>query len=401
MNATVARRALAVVALVASAACSSVVESRAPEPSSPGSDSVAAAPVTVAVDTSVPDTTAPSTTSTTAPDPPPTEPTGSTVAPTTTDVVVASSPPERPDELAHLVQAVFFLALDNLAVSVSVRHPDGTTWQSSAGRRLDGEPVTSDTPFVQASVSKLVTAISIARLVERGMLTDSTPVPWAELGIGHHPAWDDVTVRELLDHTSGMRPERTTWLDDPGPCTIPLTAVLGEPPTDERGTWRYSNGNYCALGLLVEYVTGQPLDVAANELVFGPAGVEGPYLTTEGLRPDSAPSPRGVARLERLGGAGTWIMSTDDVVAMLADVSAADLGVLRWPGIIADQYGWGHTGTLDGAKACAWVLHDGTTIAAVVAGKRPASGGEVCDLVLPALALDLGVWAGEPEREPS
>ena len=393
MNATVARRALAVVALVASAACSSVVESRAPEPGSPEPDSVAAAPVTVAADTSVLETTAPAAVpSTSEPD---------IAVATTTDVVVASSPPDRPDELAHLVQAVFFLALDNLAVSVSVRHPDGTTWQSSAGRRLDGEPVNSDTPFVQASVSKLVTAISIARLVERGMLTDATPVPWTELGIAHHPAWDDVTVRELLDHTSGMRPERTTWLDDPGPCTIPLTAVLGDPPTDERGTWRYSNGNYCALGLLVEHLTGQPLDVAANELVFGPAGIEGPYLTTEGLRPDSAPSPRGVGRLERLGAAGTWIMSTDDVVGMLAGVTDADLGVLRWPGIIADQYGWGHTGTLDGAKACAWVLHDGTTIAAVVAGKRPASGGEVCDLVLPALALDLGVWAGEPEREPS
>ena len=36
-------------------------------------------------------------------------------------------------------------------------------------------------------------------------------------------------------------------------------------------------------------------------------------------------------------------------------VTAADLTTLRPPGIISDQYGWGHTGTVDGAKSCAWV----------------------------------------------
>jgi hypothetical protein len=86
---------------------------------------------------------------------------------------------------------------------------------------------------------------------------------------------------------------------------------------------------------------------------------------------------------------------------MLDAVTADDLEVLRWPGIIVDQYGWGHTGTLDGAKACAWVLEDGrTTVAAVVSGPRPATGGKVCDAVLPALALDLGIWSGDPLRNP-
>ena len=135
--------------------------------------------------------------------------------------------------------------------------------------------------------------------------------------------------------------------------------------------------------------------------MFTPAGVSGPYLSTEGLRSDSVPSPRGIARLARLGGAGTWLASTDDLVAMLDTVTADDLEVLRWPGIILDQYGWGHTGTVDGAKACAWVLEDGrTTVAAVVSGPKPATGGDVCDVVLPALALDLGIWAGDPLRNP-
>ena len=237
--------------------------------------------------------------------------------------------------------------------------------------------------------------------MEQGALATDTAVPWTSLGLRTDPLWVDVTVRDLLDHTSGMPINRKSWLDDPGPCSIPLQEAVLAPPTIARTTWQYSNGNYCALGLLVESITGRPLDEAAYDLVFTPAGVTGPYLSTEGLRSDSVPSPRGVARLARLGGAGTWLASTDDLVAMLDTVTADDLQVLRWPGIILDQYGWGHTGTVDGAKACAWVLEDGrTTVAAVVSGPKPATGGDVCDVVLPALALDLGIWAGDPLRNP-
>ncbi len=296
---------------------------------------------------------------------------------------------------------MFGLALDNVAVSVSIHRSGAEPWGMAAGRRVDGRNATPDTPFVIASVSKLVTALSIARLVGRGELTTDTVVAWTALGLRTDPLWVDVTVRELLDHTSGMPINRKSWLDDPGPCTIPLQEAVVASPTIARTTWQYSNGNYCALGLLVEEITDMSLDEAAYELVFDPADVTGPYVSTEGLRPDSAPSPRGVARLARLGGAGVWLASTDDLVAMLDTVTDSDLEVLRWPGIIIDQYGWGHTGTVDGAKACAWVLEDGrTTVAAVVSGSRPATGGAVCDAVLPALAHDLGIWDGDPTRNP-
>jgi D-alanyl-D-alanine carboxypeptidase len=338
--------------------------------------------------------------------PPAPVPTSSTVAPTTSTVAPPattepSAPPLLPASYPNLATAVFGLALDNVAVSVSV-HRDGVVpWGMAAGRRVDGQDATTDSPFVIASVSKLVTALSIARLVAQGALTTDTAVPWASLGLRTDPLWTDVTVRELLDHTSGMPINRKSWLDDPGPCAIPLQEAVVASPTIARTTWQYSNGNYCALGMLVESLTGRTLDEAAYDLVFTPAGVTGPYLSTDGMRSDSVPSPRGIARLARLGGAGAWLASTDDLVAMLDSVTEADLEVLRWPGIIVDQYGWGHTGTLDGAKACAWVIEDGrTTVAAVVSGPRPATGGKVCDAVLPALALDLGIWAGDPLRNP-
>lgn len=366
------------------------------------STSVNALPVTTNPPAPVP------TSSTVAPTTSTVAPTASTVAPTASTTSTAppattepSAPPLLPGSYPNLATAVFGLALDNVAVSVSV-HRDGVVpWGMAAGRRVDGQDATTDSPFVIASVSKLVTALSIARLVAQGALTTDTAVPWASLGLRTDPLWTDVTVRELLDHTSGMPINRKSWLDDPGPCAIPLQEAVVASPTIARTTWQYSNGNYCALGMLVESLTGRTLDEAAYDLVFTPAGVTGPYLSTDGMRSDSVPSPRGVDRLARLGGAGAWLASTDDLVAMLDSVTEADLEVLRWPGIIVDQYGWGHTGTLDGAKACAWVLEDGrTTVAAVVSGPRPATGGKVCDAVLPALALDLGIWAGDPLRNP-
>src|SRR5690606_18534498 len=135
---------------------------------------------------------------------------------------------------------------------------------------------------------------------------------------------------------------------------------------------------------------------------FGPLGITGPHLTSDGAGPADGPYALDLARLDRLGGAGTWMASTDDVAAMLAAVTPADRAALAWPGVIVDQYGWGHTGTVDGAKACAWVMEEGrTVVVAVVAGNRPSTGGKLCDLVVPALAADLGVWADEPVRSPA
>jgi D-alanyl-D-alanine carboxypeptidase len=255
--------------------------------------------------------------------------------------------------------------------------------------------------MVVASVSKVITALGIARLVESGRLDLAAPVPWTELGLTPDPGWNDVTVRQLLDHTSGMPIARKTWLDLPGPCAVPLQDAVAAPPRPERGTWVYSNGNYCALGMLIEHVTGESLDAATRHLVFEPAGVDGPHLTSAGPQPGDGPYAGAISRFDRLGGAGTWMASTDDLVAILGSVTAADRVTLAWPAMITDQYGWGHTGTVTGATACAWVLDDGRTlVAAVVAGNSPATGGGVCDEVVPAVSADFGDWRGEPVRTP-
>jgi len=144
-----------------------------------------------------------------------------------------------------------------------------------------------------------------------------------------------------------------------------------------------------------------PLDAALQRLVFDPVGAEGVHLTDNGLQPGDIDHPDGVDRLSRLGGAGTLIVSTDDTAAALGRMTFGDRIILQPPGVFTDQYGFGHTGTVDGAKACVWVLEDGATVvSATIAGNSVASGGGVCDIVVPAVASDLGFGSAKPDRTP-
>ncbi|MGB0114056.1 MAG: serine hydrolase domain-containing protein [Ilumatobacteraceae bacterium] len=273
--------------------------------------------------------------------------------------------------------------------------------QRAAGARIDGSPATSDAPMVVASVSKVLTATMIGRLARQGMIDIEAPVPWDTLGVTPDPGWYDVTVRELLAHTGGMPVVRTSWFTGDGDCASVLPGLVAQAPQSHRGRWTYSNGNYCALGRLVEVLTGEPLDVAAQRLLFDPVGVDGVHSTLGGQLPTDVAYSSGVTRLSRLGGAGTFIVSTDDLAAVLATVTPDDRLAMVWPGMMIDQYGWGHTGTIDSAKACIWVLESGrTVVATTVAGRSPASGGGVCDHTVPAVAADLDLAAGRPDRSP-
>ncbi len=377
-----------------------------------GASSAAVADPTAIAPTTLgePDATTTTTTTTSTVSPPTTSSTTTTTTSTTTTSTTTSTTSTTsttveplPDPALRATNAAFdTLAAANSAATLTVRRDGRTVLARASGVTLDGADATSDSPMVVASVSKLLTALLVARLDDAGFIDVDAPTPWAVTGLTPDPAWNTVTPRELLTHTSGMPVARPKWFERTGDCRSFLPTLVATPPQPHRGRWTYSNGNYCALGLVVEGLTGVPLDVAAQTILLEPLGISGVHLTTGGQLPSDVGYALGVDRLDRLGGAGSFIVSTDDLAAVIGATTAPDREVLTWPGIFVDQYGWGHTGSVDGAVSCVWTMElDRTVIAATVAGTRPNTGGAVCDLLLPAVAADLGIAvSGRPDRSP-
>lgn len=366
----------------------------------------ASVPAVETAATTVPSTTvAPTTTATTT--------TTTTTSTTTTPATTTTPTPETiplPPPPERAIANPFFgasneafdrLASTNEAASMTIVRGGEIVFTRGAGSVIDGGDATGDSPMVVASVSKVLVAVAIARLHQQGLIDIAAPMPWGDLDIAPDAAWGDVTIRELLDHRSGMSKARMSWFTGEGTCRDYVPSLLGQPPREHRGSWVYSNGNYCLLGLLVQQRTGLSLDAALQQLVFDPVGATGVHLTDDGLQPGDVAHPDGTGRLSRLGGAGTLVVSTDDTALALGRLTPADVAILQPPGVFTDQYGWGHTGTIDGAKACIWVLDDGeTVVSATIAGNSVAAGGGVCDIVVPAIGLDLGIDLGRPVRTP-
>ena len=134
----------------------------------------------------------------------------------------------------------------------------------------DGTPVTPDTAFALASVTKTFTSALILQMVEDGDVELDASVLEYLPGLRVDPK---VTIRMLLDHTSGLRdyffhPAIDRILTD-HPDRIWSEAesfkYVGKPYFKPGRGWHYSNTNYLVLGMVAERVGGksqrpQPLD---------------------------------------------------------------------------------------------------------------------------------------------
>lgn len=132
------------------------------------------------------------------------------------------------------------------------------------------EAMTADTIFDMASLTKcLVTATAVMQLWEQGKVGLEEPVAryLPEFGVNGK---DKVTVRELLTHTSGLPPDvvlTDRWSGKEEGVRRAMTSGLETAP----GTaFKYSDVNFITLGVLVERLSGEQLEVYAARHVFGP-----------------------------------------------------------------------------------------------------------------------------------
>lgn len=151
-----------------------------------------------------------------------------------------------------------------------------------------GTPVTEDTVFRVASISKTFTGVAVMQLYEQGLIDLDAPANdylRAYRLVAARSGFRPATVRHLLTHTAGLgevlhpfgvfRPDFGESV--PAGRRVPTLAEFYRPVLRvhaQPGTrWTYGNHGFATLGQLVEDVSGEPFDRYLRERVFGPLGM--------------------------------------------------------------------------------------------------------------------------------
>ncbi|MEU6989170.1 serine hydrolase domain-containing protein [Streptomyces sp. NPDC046465] len=186
-------------------------------------------------------------------------------------------------------------------------------------------PMRTTTPFDLASLTKLFTTVAAVQQLERGTLGIDALVG-AYVPEFTAAAEHGITVRQLLTHTSGLRPELPLY-DRPDDAAR-LAALRAEAPVTVAGDYVYSDLNMLLLQRILERLTRRPLDALVRDGITRPLGMT---ATGFGPRPDAA--------------------ATEDQRKPWAK---ADRGMLR--GVVHDENAWalggvaGHAGLFSTAR---------------------------------------------------
>jgi len=196
---------------------------------------------------------------------------------------------------------------------VLVGRGDTIVWHRAYGQRAvtpAREAMTTDTIFDLASLTKVIgTAPAVMQLVEEGRLRLADPV------VTYLPEFrgggkERITIRDLLTHMSGLRPDldlTTTWAGREAAIRL---AAAETPQAAPGQRFVYSDINFLLLAEIVARVRHQPFETVVRERVLVPLGMRDTmFLPTATMRPRIAPTdtttPRGTVHdptARRMGG---------------------------------------------------------------------------------------------------
>ncbi|MCA9981081.1 MAG: beta-lactamase family protein, partial [Anaerolineales bacterium] len=179
------------------------------------------------------------------------------------------------------------------------------TYTSGLAHRPNQRPVTIETVFRAASISKTLTAVGVMQLVEKGRIGLHDPVNdyLKEIDIQpRDPADPPITVFQLLTHTAGigefpplrryLNPRAlggVAWLNRP---RLPLPRFYGgklKPKAPPAVQWSYANHGYALLGQLIADVSGQSFPAYMRDHLFAPLGMnQSDFERREDLKPNLA-----------------------------------------------------------------------------------------------------------------
>jgi CubicO group peptidase (beta-lactamase class C family) len=291
-------------------------------------------------------------------------------------------------------------ALHVPGVSIAVIHDGNIEWAKGYGVvSVGGAPVTPETLFQAASISKPVTAMAVMHLVQTGKLNLDADVnqylkSW-KVPTNSFTERTKVTLRELLSHTAGITVHGFDGYASDAPLPTLAQVLNGAKPANSPAIYvdiapgseyRYSGGGFVvALQLLLD-VTGKPFPEFMKEAVLGPAGMarstyEQPLPKSRmgeaatPYRADGQPTPGGPHIYPEMSAAGLWTTPSDlgrfaiELQNALAGkskvLSAAIAKEMLTP--VKDNYGLGIG--MGGSAAHPYFRHNG------------ANDGFMCDLV--------------------
>jgi CubicO group peptidase (beta-lactamase class C family) len=193
--------------------------------------------------------------------------------------------------------------------SVAVGIDGEVAWSGARGVAdvVTANPLTTDTRFDIASVSKQFTATAVLLLAQEGRLALTDSLARHVPGL---PAWAErVTVQDLMHHTSGLRDVLAllsqTGVTDQSPVThqdgIAEIAAIEELNFTPGSVFEYSNTNYVLLAEVVHTASGVELPEFLAQRVFGPLG-----LTMSFGRDTAAGYTTRLGQLERADSA--WLL---------------------------------------------------------------------------------------------
>ena len=152
------------------------------------------------------------------------------------------------------------------------------------------EPMTEDTVFDLASLTKvLATAPSVMQLYEQGRFRLNDPVAMYLPEFAANGK-QDITIRQLLTHYSGLPPDVSLTDDWEGKQEGLRRAMTAIPVTAPGVQFRYSDINFITLGALVEKLSGLTLDAYQQKYLAAPLGVQMRFLPPESWRGRIAPT---------------------------------------------------------------------------------------------------------------
>jgi D-alanyl-D-alanine carboxypeptidase len=300
------------------------------------------------------------------------------------------------------------------AFSVTVAVGGEVVHEAAVGARVPDtldvvEPVDR---FRIASISKPITAIVALQLVEAGLVGLDEPVGApvaAAVGVADPGRAGDLTIRQLLTHTTGF-PQYESLFFRNQVASCEEAAAVGFSRSIGGGGFRYSNMNYCVLGLVIEQVTGQDYEAVVYERLLTPLGLSGMRLA-----PTYDPGPGEVEHrsvpgrnyMEVLAAAGAWVATPTDLITIFDSLDHTTPGfkplraetvtmMLQTPQGADRGYGmglilygggtFGHTGTVESTHAMVFDRADDVTWAVTVSGENPSDTPRLVGMVDRALA---------------